>query len=468
MTVLNTDAGKDGSPEGPRGLRERLTSHRLVGPIRGNGLKAKAIRSAGWTIGGYGAQQVLRMGSSIILTRLLFPEAYGIMAIANVFMIGLQMFSDVGLRQSIIQNPRGKEPEFLNTVWTMQIVRGFVLWLVSCIIAYPLSRFYGEPVLFPVLCVLGFSAAVRGFQSTVYMTANRDLRLGKITLLELVTQGIGIVVIIIWATIHPSVWALAGGGAVSAVLAVILGFAVLSGHSHRLRWERDAAGDLFRFGRWIFLATILNYLTNFGDRLVLGKFMSTADFGVYSLAITWTGLIRHLNNRLGDRVLVPIYAAKRNATPEEMRPKIYKMRLAKAGLSLPASAFLIIFGQIMISFMYDSRYHDAGWMLQTLAVGIGFHAVMNIGDFMLSRGRSGLFLIVVALDTATALLCMTIGGVIAGPTGIVFGVAAAPVVKHLYMIQIYRRYGYWLWKMDLAFAVLFVLLGCGAIHLSST
>ncbi len=463
MTGLDTDAGNDGSPQGPRGLHRRLMGHRFIQAAHGDGLKAKAIRGAGWTIGGYGAQQVLRMGSSIVLTRLLFPEAYGIMAIANVYMIGLQMFSDVGLRQSVIQNPRGKDPDFLNTVWTMQIVRGFVLWLISCAIAYPVSKFYGEPILFPVLCVLGFSAAVRGFQTTVYATANRDLRLGKITILELVTQGIGIVVTVVWAMFHSSVWALAGGGAISAVLAVILGFAVLPGHAHRLRWEKSAASDLFRFGRWIFLATILGYFANYGDRLILGKFMSAADFGVYSLAITWTGLIRHINNKVGDRVLIPIYAAKRDATPEEMRPKIHKMRLAKAGVALPISAFLILFGQAMISLMYDSRYHDAGWMLQAIAVGVGFHAVMNIGDFMLSRGRSGLFFVVVVLDSITTLLCMTIGGAVAGPSGIVFGVAATPIIKHLYMILIYRSYGYWVWKLDAAFAFIFVLLAYAAV-----
>ena len=459
MTGLGVEAG--GGP-GDDGLRARVMRHRLTRSVRGEGLRARAMRGAGWTMVGFGIHQFLRLGSSLILTRLLFPEAYGLMAMANVYMVGLQMFSDVGLRQSVIQNPRGNEPEFLNTIWTMQVVRGFVLWLISCIIAYPVSRLYGEEILFPVLCVLGMTAAIRGFQTTAFASANRKLHLGRVTAMEIGTQAVGILVVIGWASVHPSVWALAGGGTITALLAVIAGFVVLPSHRHRFHWDKSAAKDIFGFGRWIFLATILGYLANNGDRLVLGKFMTTSDFGMYALALTWAGLVKNVNTKIGERVLVPIYAAKRDATAEEMRPKILRMRLAKASLALPISALLILFGQEMIELMYDERYYGAGWMLQVLSVGIGFHALMNIGDFMLSRGRSGLFFVTVCLATVTSLGCITIGGLIAGGPGIVFGVAATPILGHLYMIPIYRKYGYWLWRLDLAFIAAFGAIVGGA------
>lgn len=373
------------------------------------------------------------------------------MAIANVYMIGLQMFSDVGLRQSVIQSRRGDEPEFLNTIWTMQILRGFSLWIVSCMIAYPVAKFYDADILLPILCVLGFSAAVKGFQTTAYATANRNLLLGRITALELVSQGIGIVATVVWAAIHPSVWALAGGGVITAIITVVIGYFLLPTHRHRLHWDRLAASEIVRFGRWIFLATILGYLANNGDRLILGKYMTPTDFGMYAIALTWAGLLKTINATIGERVLVPIYAARRDATAADMRPKILKMRLAKAAFVIPVSVVLIVFGQQLIDLMYDDRYHDSGWMLRVLSVGVGFHALMNIGDFMLSRGRSGLFFATVCLATATSVGCMTVGGALAGSNGIILGVAATPVVGHVYMILIYRQYGYWLWKLDVLF-----------------
>ncbi|MCE9529776.1 MAG: oligosaccharide flippase family protein, partial [Planctomycetes bacterium] len=63
--------------------------------------------------------QIIRFGSSVILAKLLFPEAFGLYALTFAFLTGLHLFSDLGIRVSIIQNPRGEEPKFLDTAWTL-------------------------------------------------------------------------------------------------------------------------------------------------------------------------------------------------------------------------------------------------------------------------------------------------------------------------------------------------------------
>lgn len=111
----------------------------------GNGLRQRAMRGAVISLGGTAGHQVMRLLSNLALTRLLFPEAFGLMALMQTFMIGLQMFSDIGLRPSIIQNPRGEEPDFLNTAWTLQVARGVVLWLGACALAWPWPRCITSP-----------------------------------------------------------------------------------------------------------------------------------------------------------------------------------------------------------------------------------------------------------------------------------------------------------------------------------
>ncbi|WP_416670812.1 oligosaccharide flippase family protein [Egbenema bharatensis] len=78
-------------------------------------LKKITLTGAFWTLIGYGGSQVLRFGSNLLLTRLLFPEFFGLMGLVNVFIIGLALFSDVGIGVSIVQNKRGEEPAFANT-----------------------------------------------------------------------------------------------------------------------------------------------------------------------------------------------------------------------------------------------------------------------------------------------------------------------------------------------------------------
>jgi O-antigen/teichoic acid export membrane protein len=108
-------------------------------------IKKLAIRGAVWTIASYGTSQILRFGSNLILTRLLIPDVFGLMALVYVFISGLHLFSDIGIGTSIIQNKRGDDPVFLNTAWTMQVIRGVGLWICSLLIAWPVAAFYAKP-----------------------------------------------------------------------------------------------------------------------------------------------------------------------------------------------------------------------------------------------------------------------------------------------------------------------------------
>src|SRR5690554_1654660 len=98
-------------------------------------------------MGGYGTAQLLRLASNVILAKLLFPEAFGLMVLVAIFMQGIAMFSDIGILPSIIQNKRGDDPAFLNTAWTIQVIRGVLIWIVACIGAYPYALIYNEPLL---------------------------------------------------------------------------------------------------------------------------------------------------------------------------------------------------------------------------------------------------------------------------------------------------------------------------------
>jgi len=88
----------------------------------------RVMRGAAFTSGGFVLSQGMRFASNLILARLLFPEAFGLMAL----MTGLTMLSDTGVPQSIMQNKRGEDPDFLNTAWTLNLMRGVVLWLIAC------------------------------------------------------------------------------------------------------------------------------------------------------------------------------------------------------------------------------------------------------------------------------------------------------------------------------------------------
>src|SRR6056297_1576325 len=88
----------------------------------------KVFSASLWVLLGFGAAQLIRFGSNVVLTRLLFPEAFGLMLIVTTILIGLELFSDTGIRALLVQSKRGEEPQVLATAYTVKVVRGALLW----------------------------------------------------------------------------------------------------------------------------------------------------------------------------------------------------------------------------------------------------------------------------------------------------------------------------------------------------
>ncbi|MBW4693010.1 MAG: oligosaccharide flippase family protein [Lyngbya sp. HA4199-MV5] len=333
-------------------------------------VKKLAIRGAVWTILGYGSSQVLRFGSNLILTRLLFPELFGLMAIVNVFLTGLHLFSDLGLNASIIQSKRGDDPVFLNTAWTLSILRGVVLWLCCLGIAYPAAQFYQEPKLLWLIPLVGLSTLIGGFCSTSLSTLNRHLALRQIALFELGGQVVGLVVTLVWAWLDPSILSLVAGGIVSAVFQLIVSHRLNENFRNRLTWDISSIKELISFGKWIFLSTAIYFLSSSTDRLILGKLFTFQLLGVYGIALTLSDVPRQIVFAVATKVIYPAYSKFVELPRSEFRAKIIHHRQPMLLVSAAVTALTVGLGDLIISFLYDDRYTAATWMFPLLAIGM--------------------------------------------------------------------------------------------------
>lgn len=421
-------------------------------------LKFRAIRGSFWTVVGYGANQVLRLGGNLILTRLLFPEAFGLMALVQIFMQGLQMFSDFGIAPSIIQNPKGNTPEFLNTAWTLQVLRGFGLWIMSFAIAIPAARLYGEPQLAQLIPAAGVTAFLSGMNSTRLATVNRQMDLGRLTVVELGAYVLGLLAMILGAWLYPTVWMLILGGVVSAVATLVFSHTCLPGEPNRWCWNSEAIASLYGFGRWIFLSTILTFLAGQGDRLVLGWVMDVRFLGIYTIAITLSGLPWQVTTQLINRVLFPSYSEVFRTRPEHLYSVLRRSRLILIAFSWVTSLVFILFGQEIISLLYDGRYADAGWMLQVLALGSLAGALSGTYDgILLARGESLQVTALLLIQIGVQLLAMVLGFHWGGQEGVIWGLASTRWILYPFRIMFYTRISLWQPEVDVP------LLGIGAV-----
>lgn len=347
-------------------------------------LKQRVFQAGTWTLASHAISQAIRLASNLLMTRLMVPEMFGIMAISTTLIVGLSLFSDIGLRQSIIQSARGEEELFLNTAWSVQIVRGAVIALagilISCVlllaqlkglIAY--NNVYNEPTLPYVLAALSASMFVAGFESTKLVTASRRLELGRIAFLEISQQLVAVLVMIGWALVVRSIWALVAGAVLSNLYRVFAGYFLFPGTNNRWCWDKSCYQEIIGLGRWVFLSSVLTFILANGDRLLLGGIVSAEMLGVYSIAYLIINAIE-----MGVRKLIAnvCYAAitevvRENPGNSAALKNIYYRFLQPVDVILySVTGLLYVAGGALIQFLYDSRYQDAGWILPIMCFSL--------------------------------------------------------------------------------------------------
>lgn len=441
----------------------------LLSRLRGEGLFARVMRSSAWTALGYGTSQAMRLASNLILTRLLFPEAFGMMALVSVFLVGLTMFSDVGTGPSILQHKRGDEQDFLDTAWTIQLARGVLLFLATCALSYPVAAFYGQPELALLLPVAGISLLINGFEPTRIETAIRHLKVGRVTLLDLISQAVGIVSMVILAFLLQSVWALVAGWIVSSVAKLVLMTCFLPGAANRLRWERDAARDLIHFGFWLFLSTACGFLVAQGDKAILGKYLTLEHLGLYNIGFFLASFPLLLGQNVTGRILIPLYRESPPAASVENFTKIRRMRISLTGGLFVMLAIMAFSGEWLVSLLYDERYSGAGAILVLIAV-IQIPQVigMTYDQAALAAGDSRNYFLLTAARALLLVVCMITGAEMMGLIGALVGQGIATIAVYPLLVWLARRHGAWDPVHDSIFAVLGVGLAVAAIAIDQT
>jgi O-antigen/teichoic acid export membrane protein len=423
-----------------QGTRPDAATSDAAARPRAAGLAGRTIRASAWTGVGFGTRQLVRFAANVLLARLLFPEMFGLMALVSTVVQGIEFFSDIGVSGSIVQNRRGDDATFLNTAWTLQVMRGALLWAAVSLAAVPVSQFYEEPALAVLMPIVGIGSLIDGFRSTALATRRRHLRITRVVVQDLVAQVSGVSVMLAWAWTSPTVWALVAGGLVAAFVRMLLSHTLEPGRRNRFHFDRTCARELYRFGRWIFVSTALTYLANQSDRLILGKLVPLATLGVYQIGVNLATLATSSVLQIGSSVVFPAYS-RVHQRGDPLAPTFRRVRLLlELGGALVVGAILCL-GPALVALLYDARYADAGWIVRYVACGVWFQILsVTIGSGLLALGtpRSVATSNFVKLTGIAA--GIPLGFSLAGMPGALLGLVASDVAKYVTMAWLgYRR-----------------------------
>jgi O-antigen/teichoic acid export membrane protein len=426
---------------------------RLIGSGNGS-LRERVIHGGGVLVIGDLYQNLVRLGANLVMTRLLFPEAFGLMLIVNLIFTGLAMMSDVGIRSAIIVKKDGIDDHYLRTAWTMGILRGVGIGLIALLLAYPASQFYQEDQLFGLIAIVSLTPVLQSLTSPQPILAEKGVRFGRVVLWNSATQTVAIIILLSWLMVWPSIWALAVHGVVASTIGAISSYFFFPGPRMRLAWNRDDAWEIFRIGRWIFVASGLTFLARQGDSLVISKWVTTEELGVFSIAITFAKLVETLVERMSWSLLFPVYAEIHASSGDRFNAQLRKVKLVLFAICAPIVLLFALFGRDLITLLYDPRYHGAGWMLEIMAAGSMFFAAgAAIINIPMSFGDSYRHMWLQFFRFTVLLGIMTLGGYFGGLVGLVIGIAVAQMMFYPILRIVTHKYGIRDYKPDIIFLV---------------
>lgn len=437
---------------------------------------AKAAVTAGmWTLAGHGASQVLRLAGNLLLTRLLAPESFGLMAVATVIAVAVVMFSDLGLRQVIVRSRQAAEPTFVNTVWTLQILQGLlvaaVLLLAAAGLAYARHRNYipagstyaGEEL--PLLVAgLALGAVIGGLESTRLATAEKEMRLRAVIMIEVGSQAAGLAAMASAALVQPSVFVLLVGAIVSGVVKVAASHMLPIGVANRLEFSWPVARQVCRISSWIVVSSALTFLSANLDKLALAWLLGSHSMGQFAIAALLVGAVGDVVSRLSSRVGFPAITQAFERNSAGLARSYHRSRIPTDAFCLVVAAFLFWFGGDLVRLLYDQRYAQAGEFLEILAITLLGTRYSLVTYVYLLLGRSGFMAAEQAIRLFGLLVGMGIGYQLHGTTGAVWGVALGQLTGALAGLLVFQpRLGLFSLRRELValglFAGMFGLFG---------
>lgn len=318
-------------------------------------MTARTLAGMGWVYGSYAAGRAMVLVVTAILARLLTPVDFGVVALALTFMALLDMFSDLGLAESLmIVDERDLETK-AETALTVVVIMGAALFAATWLIGPVAASFYDEEQLRWLVPALGGTFLLRSLGAGHYAIAQKRMDFRSRTFAELVevvvrgATGIGL------ALGGAGVWSLVIGY-ISGSVAMTVVLWILVPWRPRPRLRREHLRELLGFGAALTGVGVVAALTLNIDKLLIGRTLGAGPLGLYTLATRLPELLLINLTLVAGQVLFPAFAAVDRAALG--RAFVTSLRYALI-LVLPVGAFLGVLAEPLIVTAFGDQWGSA-------------------------------------------------------------------------------------------------------------
>jgi lipopolysaccharide exporter len=351
-------------------------------------LSRKVVKGGFWLLSIRALDSVIGLLKLFILARLLAPNDFGLLGIAFLIIATLDTFSQTGFGTALIQMKEDIK-EYLNSVWSINIIRGFILYIILFVSAPYVGVFFDSPESTVIIRVVGITIFLRSFTNSGIIYFQKELELSRHFLYKFSSTIVNFSVTVFFAFTLKSVWALVYGQLADCITGVVASYFL---HHYRPRFilDLDKIKKLFKFGKWVFGSSILVFLFTHGDDFFVGKLLGVAALGFYQMAYRVSSMPTTEITHVISSVTYPAYSRIQDNLPRLRNAYLKTLKLT-AFLSFPIVGLIISLAPDLTIVIFGEKWMPMVPSMQVLAFyGLITSVAATAGPVFYSIGKPGI------------------------------------------------------------------------------
>lgn len=340
-------------------IEEKIDHHKPESLLR------RVVRGGLWIITLRIFNRALGFIRTIVLARLLAPEDFGVLGIALLSLSTLETFSQTGFQPALIQKKANVEP-YLDTAWTVSVIRGTVLFCILFFSATHIAEFFNSPEAILVIRMIALFALLSGLRNIGVIFFRKELEFNKHFFYEFSATCADLLVAVILAFVLRNVWAMVWGGLAANLTRLIMSY-VLHAYRPKLKFEKEKFQELFGFGKWVLGSSLVVFLVTQGDDIFVGKLLGVTALGLYQIAYAISNLPATEITHVISQVTYPAYS-KLQDQPAKLREAYLRVLQLTVFLATPLTVGIIVLAPQFIQILLGEKWLPAVPAVQILAL----------------------------------------------------------------------------------------------------
>lgn len=389
-------------------------------------LTTRAVRSFLWSALSFGSSKTVVFLVTLVLTRLLAPADFGLVAAGLTLIAFLEIALDLGVGAAVVYEQEEGITERVRSAFTLNLVLAVGLSVLGVLAAPAVADFFGAPDEVNLFRVLFLYLVLRGAGQVQTAVLQRDLRYRERTVIDVSRALVRGAVSIGLALSGHGAWAIVVGLLVGEVVALAIASAYVR-LLPALRIKRSVAATLLRFGAAVLGLKVVSAVLTNSDKFIVGGRLGTEDLGFYTIAYRLPEMSIDTVHWIFSSVAFAVYSKARKQGPEAFRGSMLRALRLTTLFGFSAGVGLAILAPVAVPVLFSDRWTPAVGATVLLALATGLASIgYASGDIFPAVGRPGALLLLTALMTPVAVA----GFWFAAPYGIT-AVAGVHVVFQL-------------------------------------